>query len=84
MRKSKKEKDMELIGERIAEMTALLKTIQAAIAEDEQIISRAKEAKERVAQHKKEVAAVTSQLNCLKWEWMDLNWADMPTEESND
>jgi type I site-specific restriction endonuclease len=72
---------MEFIQTQIEDFTVLLKTISSSMAEDAEIIKKAKEAKERFAIQKKEHAAVTNRLNELKWEWMELNWADIPTEE---
>lgn len=76
-----RKRSMEFLETQIAEFTVLLKTISSHMAEDAEIIQKAKEAKERLAIQKKEHAAVTNRLNELKWEWMELNWADMPTEE---
>lgn len=79
-----RERSMEFIQTQIAEFTVLLKTISSSMAEDAEIINKAKEAKERLAIQKKEATAITNRLNELKWEWMDLNWADMPTEEEEE
>ena len=73
---------MEVIAQAITEMNVLLKTIASTMAEDALLVKQGAEAKTRMLIHKRERSAVTSRLNELKWEWMELNWAEMPEEEA--